>query len=142
KFLQHISADKTYRSVMQIVAFGQESSGGKIHVTDLGVIGSHTSEIGVFQQDVSGTHVHDTVIGGADIGCGLHVFAEALILLESDERAFLGLYPGILTGDDAEAVDQINVGSKIGYAVGDIEIQARDHAHNGYQGCDGKDYAQ
>src|SRR6202045_2080836 len=47
KFFQHICADKTYRSVMQIVAFGQETPGRQIHVTDLGVIGSDTGEIGV-----------------------------------------------------------------------------------------------
>src|ERR1700722_6994039 len=142
KFLHHVGADKTYRRVMHIVALGQESAGREIHVTDLSVIGSYTGKIGVFEEDVSGTNVHSVVIGGSHIGRALHIFAEALILLEGDEGAFLGLYPGILTGDDAEAVDQINVGAKIGHPVGDVEIQPRDDAHNRYQGGYRKDYTQ
>src|SRR5580704_12529962 len=93
KFLQHIGTDKTYRRVMQLVTFGQEPAGGQIHVTNLGVVGSDTSEIGVFEEDVSGAHVHGVVIGGGDIGGGLHIFAEALILFKRDQGAFLGLYP-------------------------------------------------
>src|ERR1700730_13157733 len=142
EFLHHIGADKTYRRVMHIVAFGQESPGGKIHVTDLSVIGSDTGKVGVFEEDVTGTHIHGVVIGGSHIGRALHTFTEALILLESNEGAFLGFYPGILTGDDAEAVDQIDVCPKIGHAVGDIEVQSRDDAHYCYQGGYGQDYTQ
>jgi hypothetical protein len=65
-----------------------------------------------------------------------------LIFFEGDQRPFLGLYPGILTGNDAKAVHQIDVRAKIGHAVGDVKIQACYDAHNRYQGGYRKDHAQ
>ena len=60
----------------------------------------------------------------------------------NDQRAFLRLDPGILAGDDAEAVNDEDVGAEVGDSVGDVHIEAGDDAHNGNEGSNGEYDAQ
>ena len=50
--------------------------------------------------------------------------------------------PGIVAGDDAEAVDDEDIRTQVGDAVGNVEIHAGDKAHHCDQSGDGQNYAE
>src|SRR5258708_40202642 len=127
---------------MIVVGRGDEAALGDVYVTHVGVVGRDAHNVGIFEALVAGAHVHVVVIEGGDRLGGLHVGAQALVVFHGDQRALLGFHPGVLAGDDAETVDDEDVGAEVGDAVGHVEVHAGDHAHDGDEGGDGEDDAE
>src|SRR5208282_3373875 len=71
---------------------------------------------------------------GSHSGGEFHVVTEAHIVFVRNQRALLRFDPGIFTGNDAEAVNEENVGAKIGDAIGHVQIEAVDDAHDEDEG--------
>ena len=82
------------------------------------------------------------ILRRGNLVCRFHVVAQQIVFDGSDHRAFLGFDPGIPTGDDAEAIDQVDVGAKIGDTVSHVKIEPCDHAHHQHQGGHRQDDAE
>src|SRR5205823_1580910 len=67
---------------------------------------------------------------GTDLADGALAGLQLVEFFADDQRPVLDVYPGVLTGDDPEAVQNENVCAEIGNTVGDVEIQSGDHAHD------------
>src|SRR6516225_5012227 len=111
-------------------------------IADVGKVGGRAHHHDVFHDLVAAFDGKVVVLFRSDGGSEFHVVAEALKFLEGQERALLGFNPLVLTGDNAETVDDEDIGAEIGDAVGDIEVEAGDDAHDHDQGGDGKNDAQ
>src|SRR4029077_2534302 len=121
---------------------GDEAALRGIQVADVGEIGSGAQHLDVFHGQVAALDLNVVILFGSNRGGKLHTLAQSLVILVGNQRTLLRFDPGIFAGDDAEAVDQENVGTKIGDAIGDVEVEARDHAHDNDQGEDGENHAE
>ncbi len=111
-----------------------------VQVADIGEVGSGAIHLDIFHDQVAALDLDVVVLLAGDGGGEFHTLAQALVLFVVDQRTFLRFDPGIFAGDDAEAVNQKNVGTEIGDAIGDVEVKARDDAHDDNQGGNGENY--
>ena len=114
---------------MLLIGSSQEAARCDGEPADLRKVGSHAKNADVLQQVIAMAHIGVGAKEGSDLADGAHAGLELVEFVRGDQRALLGFYPGVFTGDNPEAVQDEDVGAEIGDAVGDVEIQPGDHAH-------------
>src|SRR6266436_126331 len=67
---------------------------------------------------------------------------KALVIFHGNQRTLLRFDPRVLTGDDAEAIHDKDVGAQVGNAVGNVKVHPRDNAHHRHKGGYGQNYAK
>src|SRR5690348_17257074 len=115
---------------MLLVGSRQETPRCDGESADLGKVGSHTENADVLKQVIAMAHVGAGAKEGGDLADGTHAGLQFLEFFAYDKGPLLGLYPSVFTGDNPEAVQNEDVCAEIGDAIGDVEIQPSDHAHD------------
>ena len=142
EFLSQVGADEDNLGAVLVVGLGDEAPGSDVEIADLGEIGCGAHDHGVLHDGVAPACLDVAIfLGGNGLG-EPHVVAKARVIVESDHGALLRFEELVAAGDDAEAVDEENIGSEIRDAFGDVHVQAGDHAHDEDEGGDGEDDAE
>src|SRR5262249_26324830 len=138
EFRGNLGTDKDNFLAMVVVRLGDEAALGDTDAAYISIVSGDTHYVRAGQLFVAAADIHVMVVEGGDGLGGLHVVAEALVVIHGDERALLGFDPGVVARDDAEAVDNENVCAEIGDAVRDVEVHAGDEAHYDDENRDGQ----
>ena len=127
---------------MFVVGLGQETPGGDTEAPHLGIVGAGAEYHRAFHDRVSPAGLgRNPCASGHSFG-NLRGVAEAPKVFHRDERTFLGAEESIAARDDAEAVDDQDVGAEICNFIGDVEIQTGDDAHYGNQRGHGQNHTE
>src|SRR5208283_231699 len=142
EFGGEIRADEDDFGTVIVIGLSDETTLSDREIADVGKVGGAADHLDVFHGQIATLHHDSVVFLGSDRGGELHIVAEALVVLVSNHWALLGFNPCIFTCDDAEAVDNKNVGSEIGDAVGDVHVEAGDDAHDGDESGNGENASE
>ena len=125
-----------------LVVAGVMKVSGDVEVADIGEIGGGAHDAGVFHDDVADASLDVAIFLGGDGASEFHAVAKALVVVHADQGTLLGFDEFVAAGDDAEAVDDEDVGAEVGDALGDVEVEAGDYAHDKDERGDGEDDAE
>src|SRR5215813_15352620 len=102
---------------MLLVGIGQEPADGNVYTSNLRVVRSYAENVDVLKQIISGTEVRACTEQRRNLAGRVHTGFQTDKLLPGDQGPLLGLDPGVLAGNDAHAVQDVDVGTEVGDAV-------------------------
>src|SRR4029077_9854585 len=124
---------KTDLGAVHLIGLGYEPPRADIQTPHIGEVRHHAHHVRVVHFDVAGAHLDVAVLLARDRLGGFHAVLQTLVVLEKDQWALLCLPEFIHAGDNAEAVDDKDVGTQVGNAVRDVEIETIHHAYYKYE---------
>src|SRR5271165_161452 len=137
-----VGTDEDDFGMVLLICLCEEASLRRGQIADIREVGRGAKHLNVLHGQVTAFYLNVVVLLGGNSRGQLHAIPTARVIFIGDQRTLLRLDPGIFAGDDAKAVDKENVGSQVGDAIGNVEVEAGDHAHHDDQGGDRENYAQ
>src|SRR6201988_2817818 len=142
KFFGEVGADEHHFGAVLFVSGRNEAALGDGEAANVDVVGGDAGNGGVLHDGVAAASLGVPLVVAGDGFSQTGGIAKTLELLERNEGALLGFDPFVATGDDAEAVDDEDIGAEVGDAIGDVQIETGNDAHDRNEGGDGENDAE
>src|SRR5208337_2487475 len=137
-----IRSDEHDLGMVFLIRWRDETSLRGVKVANFGKVRSGAEHLDVFHGQIATFHLNEVILFRSHSRGELHAVAEAHIVVVINQRALLCFDPLILTGNDAEAVNEKDVRAEIGNAIGHIHVEAGNYAHDGNEGGNCENHTQ
>ena len=133
KLFRDVGADETDRRVVQVIGFGDVAAGGEADVAELGVVGGRAHH-SVFSSKVLPERMSMVTQPAAATRLAIFMLSRTHSNSSSvKQRALLRFDPFVFAGDDSKTVHHVHIRAEVGDAVGHVEVQPGDDAHDRHQ---------